>query len=436
LGYTIEFSNEKTAKVPADNVVVTEQLGPNLDWSTFQLGTIGFGHNIVNVPPGLTSYTARVDATATVSVYVGIAANLNLSTGLLTVTFTSLDPTTLDTPSNPLIGFLPPDINPPGGEGYINYTIQPKSGLATGAAVNAQASIVFDTNAPIATPQISYTIDAGTPASTVVALPPTEKSPNFTVSWSGSDSSGPGIARYDVYASDNGGPFTAWQSATTQTSATFKGRAGHTYRFYSVATDPLGFVQPTPSAPQATTKVVLPALLVTMTKVRLVMNTKQQVTQVLITFSGAVNAREAGNVATYHLATPGKGGSYTAKNAGIIKLKSAVYNPKSDTVTLTPTKPFALTKPVQLLVYGTGPNGLQDSHGRLIDGDHNGTAGGNATVILSEGGAKIQAVPLVQAGTPAPSRQAAETAAAIDALLERCELPGFFARRWPVRKVH
>ena len=120
-------------RVPADNVIVTEQLSPNLNWSTFQLGTIGFGSYVVNVPPGLTSYSTRVDAMATLGVYVDIDASLNLSTGLLTVTFTSLDPTTLDTPSNPLVGFLPPDTDPPNGEGYINYTIQPKAGLATGA---------------------------------------------------------------------------------------------------------------------------------------------------------------------------------------------------------------------------------------------------------------------------------------------------------------
>ena len=179
LRYTIEFSNEKTAQVPADNVVVTEQLSPNLDWSTFQLGTIGFGSYVVNVPPGLTSYSTRVDATATLGVYVDIDASLNLSTGLLTVTFTSLDPTTLDTPSNPLVGFLPPDTNPPNGEGYINFTIQPKAGLATGATLNAQASIVFDTNAPIATPQITNTIDASPPTSAVAALPATTTTPEL-----------------------------------------------------------------------------------------------------------------------------------------------------------------------------------------------------------------------------------------------------------------
>ena len=75
----------------------------------------------------------------------------------------------------------------------------------------------------------------------------------------------------------------------------------------------------------------------------------------------------------------------------MIKLKSALYNPTTDTVTLTPRKPFALTKPVQLLVEGEPPSGLEDSLGRLIDGDHNGQAGGNAVAVLSRGGATLSA---------------------------------------------
>jgi RHS repeat-associated protein len=132
LDYTIEFSNEPTATVPADNVTVTEQLSSNLNLSTFQLGTIGFGSYVVTVPPGLTSYSTRVNAVATLGVYVDIDASLNLSTGLLTVTFTSLDPTTLDTPSNPLVGFLPPDTDPPNGEGFINLTIRAAKTFAPG----------------------------------------------------------------------------------------------------------------------------------------------------------------------------------------------------------------------------------------------------------------------------------------------------------------
>ncbi|MGO9470566.1 MAG: hypothetical protein ACLQVF_41265, partial [Isosphaeraceae bacterium] len=74
-----------------------------------------------------------------------------------------------------------------------------------------------------------------------------------------------------------------------------------------------------------------------------------------------------------------------------------------------PTKPFALTKPVQLVVYGTGANALKDSHGYPIDG------GKNAIAILSGGGATIQAVPLAQVRSSGPAARLA----AVDAVLER-----------------
>src|SRR5207244_1614215 len=85
-------------------------------------------------------------------------------------------------------------------------------------------------------------------------LPPFSPA-SFTVNWAGlDDPGGSGIAHFDVYVSDEG-PFTLWQSATTQISATFTGQDGHTYSFYSVATDNVGNVQPTPSQAQATTTV-------------------------------------------------------------------------------------------------------------------------------------------------------------------------------------
>ena len=99
------------------------------------------------------------------------------------------------------------------------------------------------------------------------------------------------------------------------------------------------------------------------------------VTQVTVDFSGAVNAAEADSVGTYRLAMPGKKGSFTAKNAKVIKLNSAAYIASLNEVTLTPKKPFALTKPVQVQVNGSPPSGLQDSEGRLIDGNHDGSGG-------------------------------------------------------------
>jgi len=64
---------------------------------------------------------------------------------------------------------------------------------------------------------------------------------------------------------------------------------------------------------------------------------------------------------------------------------------------------------------------VQETHGRCSDGDHNGTAGGNVVATLTAAGAKVQAVPLVQAAPQAASRQKADTAAAVNALLARNE---------------
>ena len=87
---------------------------------------------------------------------------------------------------------------------------------------------------------------------------------------------------------------------------------------------------------------------------------KHKVFQILVTFSGPVDAAEAQKTRIYRLATAGKKGSFTAKNAKAIPLKSAAFSAASNTVTLTPTKPFKLSKPVQLQVQGRSPSGLED----------------------------------------------------------------------------
>ena len=116
-----------------------------------------------------------------------VSLDFNVQTGLLTATFTSLDPATGEAPTGVFDGFLPPDNSSGVGEGYVQYTVQPKAGLTTGTTINQQASVVFDTNAPLSTNTVVNTIDAGPPTSSVTALPASETSPSFTVSWSGQD---------------------------------------------------------------------------------------------------------------------------------------------------------------------------------------------------------------------------------------------------------
>jgi len=81
-----------------------------------------------------------------------------------------------------------------------------------------------------------------------------------------------------------------------------------------------------------------------------------------------------------------------------VRVKTTLfYEAARSTVTLTPTKPFSLSKPAQLQVDGVPPSGLMDSFGRLIDGDGNGQPGGNALTALSRGGVKVEAIPSAQA---------------------------------------
>ena len=42
----------------------------------------------------------------------------------------------------------------------------------------------------------------------------------------------------------------------------------------------------------------------------------------------------------------------------------------------------SLSKPVQVLINGEPPSGLEDTFGRLIDGDDNGQPGGDAVAVL------------------------------------------------------
>jgi parallel beta-helix repeat protein len=110
---------------------------------------------------------------------------------------------------------------------------------------------------------------------------------------------------------------------------------------------------------------------VSVSKVRPVTNKKGQITEVRLTFSGALDAGLASEIAEYRLTIAGKGGSFTAQGAQAIGLRAAVYSAKNDLVILMPKKPFTLVKPVQLVVYGKSPFGLKDSLGRFIDGGTN-----------------------------------------------------------------
>ena len=263
LPYVINFENQPTAGGPAQQIVVTHRLDDDLDLDTFQLDDFGIGELTVDVPDGRQFYQTRVDLRALTSaarqdLLVDVTARLDRVTRMVTWTLDSIDPETLDLPLTPFVGFLPPNKKSPEGQGFVSFSARPKDGSQTGTRIDAQAKIVFDFNAPIDTNIWVNTIDLDPPASSVAPLSATTSSPSFTVIWAGSDGAGSGIASYDVFVSDNGAAFVPFLEDTTATSTIFNGQVGHTYAFYSIATDNVGHAEGVPATADATTLTVLP----------------------------------------------------------------------------------------------------------------------------------------------------------------------------------
>lgn len=253
LSYRIDFENQPSASLPAAEVVVSDVLDASkLDLSTLTLGDVAFGTHTLAVPPGLRSYATTYAIDATLSVRV--QGSLNPATGLLKWTFVSIDPATGLPPSDPTLGFLPPDTDGVKGQGHVNFVVRPKAGLPDGSAFSNRASIVFDANAPILTPAWVNTLDLSTPVGRVASAVQKSDSTDVDVSWGATDG-GSGAKRYTVSVSDNGGAYSEWQSDVTATSAVYAGTIGHRYDFYVVATDGAGNAEAAKSAAEASVTV-------------------------------------------------------------------------------------------------------------------------------------------------------------------------------------
>nr|NCR88478.1 hypothetical protein [Microcystis aeruginosa G13-10] len=256
LPYTIRFENQATATAPAQVVTITHPLDSDLDLRTFRLGDFGWSGITFDVPDNVAFYSQRLDLTATKGFLVDVAAGIDIASKQAFWTLTTIDPNTGEIPEDPSIGFLPPNNDTGVGDGFVNYTIRPGRNVTTGTVIDALATIVFDNEAPIDTPPIFNTLDAGRPTSTVETLANTVDNADFLVKWTGNDdANGSGIASFDVYVSENGGNFTLWLDNTTLTEASYRGQQGKSYAFYTVAVDNVGNLEITPTNAQATTQI-------------------------------------------------------------------------------------------------------------------------------------------------------------------------------------
>ena len=100
-------------------------------------------------------------------------------------------------------------------------------------------------------------LDLLPPVSRVQPLP-ADSRVLIPLTWSGTDNEGgSGIAAYDIYVSEDGGPFQRWLWNTRDTAGTYLGQPGKRYAFYSRALDAAGNLEDAPATPDAETTVTV-----------------------------------------------------------------------------------------------------------------------------------------------------------------------------------
>jgi len=253
--YTIHFENMDTASAPAHTVTITDQLDmAKFDLSTFSFGNVYIGDSVLYVDPGLREFVLDKKLN-TLGVTARVHGKLDMQTGLLTWNFRSLDATTLEDIEDPDIGFLPPNINTPEGQGAVSFFVKLKNAPQHDEQVKNTASIVFDNNPAIATNEHLVTFDLVAPQSAIQPIDAVQSTAQFELNWSGSDA-GSGVQHYNIYYILNGTDTVLWQGGVMETSAIFTGEGSNTYEFYSIAVDNVGNVEAPPAHPDAMTTIV------------------------------------------------------------------------------------------------------------------------------------------------------------------------------------
>jgi len=248
LPYTIRYENDpEFATAPAQRVTISHPIPEHIDIFSFRLGDFGFGSFIFSVPENSIIYTGRVDVVDSLGVFVDVTAGVDVTTNEAFWIFESIDPVTGLPPTNAELGYLLVNtdtdrfgdtISYRPGEGFVTFTVKPENDSQTGDSILAEASIVFDFNDAIITPEIFNIIDADDPVSILSAVSPTADSNFFELSFSATDV-GSGLAGYSLYVSEDGGAWTEHTDTIPagDTTYTFFGQYGRDYAFFTSARD-------------------------------------------------------------------------------------------------------------------------------------------------------------------------------------------------------
>jgi hypothetical protein len=258
LSYTVWFENDPDfATAPAQEVRIKVPISPKADPYSLRVGNFGFGDFVFSVPPNSAFYNKRLDVTDSLGIYLDVIAGIDVINNEAFWIFQSIDPLTGLPPNDPQTGFLPVnDSISHKGEGFVTFNYQPKSSDQTGDSISAQAQITFDINEPINTNIWKNVVDAHAPSSSILPIPSSIGTANFSVSFTGEDDIvGSGISKFSLYYSKDNGDYNLFGEYSINDSATFIGKENSTYGFFSIAKDNVGNTEPMKTLPDVTTTI-------------------------------------------------------------------------------------------------------------------------------------------------------------------------------------
>lgn len=243
LRYSIAFENLATAALPAQQVVITDRLAPGLDLNSIRFGPVTVGRQRAGPTTGVPALSTQIDLRPSQNLRVIVEGSVDRARRVVTWRFRTVD---ADTGGEPdiLAGFLPPNTQPPEGQGSVTLFVAPRRGLKNGTAIRNQASIAFDTNPAITTRVRVNRIDAAEPHSRV-STATRRGGRRLRLSWHHRDS-GSGVGRIAVFASEDAKPFRRVRVTARARRGAFPTKRGRHYVFYTVAQDRAGNAETTP----------------------------------------------------------------------------------------------------------------------------------------------------------------------------------------------
>lgn len=239
LPYTIRFENPADATTNPSEIRIVTQLDPGLSPRSFRLGDLQLGDIRINVPADRSNFQADFDLRNSRGYVLRVSAGIDTATATATWLLQAIDPMTGELVRDPAIGLLPPNVAGGQGVGSVGYTVTSAFGLEQNREIHASARVIFNTAAPLDTPELVQFLDVAAPRTTLDLA--RVGGANYEVRWNAvEEADGSGVKHTTIYVARDGGDWEIWLRQSTESFAVFQGEAGHSYEFVAVSTDNAG----------------------------------------------------------------------------------------------------------------------------------------------------------------------------------------------------